>query len=297
MKNKIFCIILGILAISVLYSVFIVSEYIIRQKQNENMIEFCSQNNTEECYTRMFELMLPSLLLYNARINGNELELIAFDPDNVMIDSIDALKKSDVLFGYGIYHSAAYEEKYSELFNKYSYAFDCGVPSFITNSTKCLFFSECIASDKFLIWDHLYTREMQISSGKVHTLRQKIDQLALNNKKIFVKIDANLADAIALKEVIKNAKNISGITMTLHIDTPNAIIERIPLLEAINKDFILISRHTIFNFDNHQTKIINSKYYRGILNSKLFFLSYINKDLIDDYNIYLNQNTDKYYKN
>ena len=272
-------------------------EYIIKQKQNKNMIEYCAQNDTEECYTRMFELMLPKLLLHSAKVNGKNIELTWFDPDTVRIDAKEAILKSDALLGYGVYHTTGYEDKYSELFNKYSYAFDCGVPTYKPKSDKCLFFSECLASDKFLIWDHIFTSQMQISSGKIHTLKQKIKELNLEEKQIFVKIDVDEGDIAVLPEIIKNFDSITGFNIAFHIRDTKAIIDRLPILDDINEKFILIARHTYYQPNNIDYRVIKSKYYKHIINSRILYLSFINKKLLDSYSIYNNQNSLKYYNN
>ena len=189
MKKRTFFILFILLFLSSFFFIIESLLYISRQRENKSLVQYCSQNSSNDCYTRMFELMLPKLLIYNAKAEGKDIDLIAFDPLTVRIDSNLAFEKSDLLFGYGVYHTVAYEEKYSEIYNKFSYAFDCGVPTFVPKSSKCLFYSECIASDDFLIFDHLNTKKMQVSSGKVHTLAQKLRELNFQDKKIFIKME------------------------------------------------------------------------------------------------------------
>ena len=294
-KNPLFIFYI-LLTFFIFYIIGEFSLYKFRQNKNKSMIEFCKQNNTNDCYTRMFELIIPKILINKASIDKKEIDLTAFDPLTVRIDSSVAFDNSDLLFGYGVYHNTAYEEAYSEIYDKYSYAFDCGVHSFSPKHPKCLFFSECIASDDFLIFDHMFTKEMQISSGKIHSLKQKLNELNLSNKKIFIKMDVDEADATVIPEFIKNSKNITGLNIALHIKDPAAIIERLPILDALNKDFVLIARHTIRYPYNIKSRIIDSKYYKHVINTRLIYLSYINKSLLDDYSISFNQNTEKYYK-
>ena len=296
MKKKILYVLYIFLITYFLYVIIEFFTYNAKQNENKSMIEYCKQNDTNDCYARMFELMLPKILIYNARTNKKNIDLIAFDPLTVRIDSTIAFDSSDLLFGYGVYHNTAYEEAYSQRYDKYSYAFDCGVHSFSPKHSKCLFYSECIASDDFLIFDHMFTKEMQISSGKVHSLKEKLNELNLQNKKIFIKMDVDEADATVIPEFIKNSKNITGLNLALHIKDPAAIIERLPILDELNKDFVLVARHTIQYPYNIKSRIIESKYYKYVINTRLIYLSYINKSLLDDYAISLNQNTDKYYE-
>lgn len=296
MKKKIIYVLYILLITYIFYIIVEFSLYKFRQNKNKSMIEYCKQNNTSDCYTRMFELMLPKILIKKASVNKKDIDLIAFDPFTVRIDSTIAFEISDLLFGYGVYHNTAYEEAYSQIYDKYSHTFDCGVNSFSPKHPKCLFYSECIASDDFLIFDHMFTKEMQISSGKIHSLKQKLNELNLSNKKIFIKMDVDEADATVIPEFIKNSKNITGLNLALHIKDPAAIIERLPIIDELNKDFVLVARHTIRYPYNIKSRIIESKYYKHVINTRLIYLSYINKSLLDDYAISLNQNTDKYYE-
>lgn len=288
MKKKLFGIVLGIFALAFLYFSVAFIGYFHRQNENKNMIEYCSQNNTDECFTRMFELLLPKMLIHNAWIDGVEIDLVKLDYTS-RVDSANALHKAENLIGYGVFKDVVYETEYSRLFNNYSYAFDCGVTDFDTGDKLCKFYSECIASDEFLITN-------QLSSGKVHTLEQKLKELNLWDKKVFVKMDVAEADTIALPEIIKNADKITGFNIGLHVRTPKSLIEKINLLDEINEKFVLVSRNTLFLDNSTNERIIHSKYYKEMINHGVFYLSFINKDMVDKYVISNIQNTDKYYK-
>ena len=288
MKKKLLGIVIGILALSFLYFTIVFASYFHRQNENQKMLEYCAQNNTKECYTRMFELLLPKMLINNVWVDNIEIDLVKLDHTS-RIDAANALNKADNLIGYGVYKDTDFEVEYSRLFNNYSYAFDCGLQTFNTGDKLCKFYSECIASDAFLILN-------QQSSGKIHTLEQKLKELDLWDKKVFIKMDVAEADVIALPEIIKNADKITGFNIGLHIRTPKSIIEKITLLNQINEKFVLVSRNSIFVDDNLDSEIIYSKYYNGIIKDGVMYLSYINKDLVNKYKVSMIQNTDKYYK-
>lgn len=289
MKKKLLGIVIGIFALLIVYFFVEATTYLVRQSQNKKMIEYCSQNNTQDCYVRMFELMLPKILINRVWIDGLETDLIKLDHTS-RVDSSVALAKASSLIGYGVLNDVQYEVEYARLFNHYSYAFDCGVDSnFDTGDRLCKFASECIASDDFLIMN-------QISSGKVHTFEQKLKELNLWDKKLFVKMDVAEADVIALPELIKNSDKLTGFNIGLHIRSPKAIIEKIKLLDEINKRFVLVSRNPLYVDDNFESEIVKSKYYDGIIKDGIIYLSYVNKDIVDKYKISLQQNTDKYYK-
>lgn len=280
-----------IIVISILLSLFVISDfliYFVKQKYNMNNRAYCYQNNTDKCYTSTFELLLPKILINEVYIKGLEHDLIKLEMAS-RIDSAYALWRSDALIGYGVYTNAHYEEEYSKLFNRYSYAYDCGIPYFNTKTPLCKFGSECIASDDFLIFD-------QVSSKKVHSLSEKIKELNLENKKVFIKMDIAEADIVGIPEILKNSKNITGFSLALHIKKPKDIIDRLPLLDEINKDFVLVARNSIYFDSNIGFFRPKTKYYKGIICDKIFYLSYINKNIIDSYKISMQQNTDKYYK-
>lgn len=288
MKKKLFGIVLGIFALAFLYFAVAFIGYFHRQNENKAMIEYCSQNDTEECYIRMFELLLPKMLIHNAWIDGVEIDLVKLDHTS-RVDSANALHKAENLIGYGVFQEVMYEVEYSRLFNRYSYAFDCGITDFDTGDNLCKFSSECIASDNFLIAN-------QLSSGKVHTLEQKLKELDLWDKKVFVKMDVAEADTIALPEIIKNSDKITGFNIGLHVRTPKALIEKMSLLDEINEKFVLVARNTLFLSNSKCGRIIYSKYYKGMINDGVFYLSFVNKDMLDKYEISNIQDTDKYYK-
>ena len=289
MKKKLLGIVIGIFALLFVYFFVEISTYLIRQSENKKMVQYCSQNNSEECFTRMFELMLPKILINRVWIDGFETDLIKLDHTS-RVDSAVALAKASNLIGYGVLDDVQYEVEYARLFNHYSYAFDCGVDSnFNTGDRLCKFSSECIASDDFLIMN-------QVSSGNVHTFEQKLKELNLWDKKVFVKMDVAEADIIALPELIKNSDKLTGFNIGLHIRTPKAIIEKIKLLDEINKKFVLVSRNPLYVDDNFESEIVKSKYYDGISKDGIMYLSYVNKDLVDSYKISWQQDTDKYYR-
>lgn len=107
-------------------------------------------------------------------------------------------------------------------------------------------------------------------------------------------MDVAEGDAAVLPEIIKNVDKITGFNLAMHIRTPYQIIERKPLLDEINKNFILVSRNTLSTNDRPE-KYYDSKYYQGKISDGVIYFSYINKNLVDKYEISNTQNTDKYY--
>ena len=79
MKKKVFWSFLIIILISISYVIFTFAEYMYTQKSNEKMVAYCSQNDSDECYKRMFERLLPNLLIHNVKNDGKELSLAKVD--------------------------------------------------------------------------------------------------------------------------------------------------------------------------------------------------------------------------
>ena len=93
-------------------------------------------------------------------------------------------------------------------------------------------------------------------------------------------MDIEGAEYEALPDVLKNAKNITGIIMELHFNSDMAGFNRATaLLSALNKDFFLVNVHgnNCANRNNNTTfTTINSM---GNI-PKLLELTYINKNLV-----------------
>ena len=274
---------------------YFVFDYLFTQRNNKTQIAYCLYHDTDRCHSQMFELLLPKILVNDAYIDGKRIEFIKMDYTS-RIDSMYALSNSDVLLGYGVGDEISYEERYAELFDKHSYAFDCGVPFFKPNQEKCSFSSECIASDKFLIFDHLFTNKMQVSSGKVHSLEQKLKELNLSNKSVFIKMDIAEADIVGIPEIINNSDNILGFNIAVFLGTPADIIKRLALFDKLNEKFVLVSRTMLPYNDRLFPYEIDSKYYNGGFCNGYVYFSYVNKKILDSYNIALFQDTDNFIK-
>ena len=79
MKKKMLIIICFICIIFISYLLYEGFSYFSIQNENKKKIEYCSQNNSSDCYTKMFELLVPKLLIYNAQKNGKEISLVKVD--------------------------------------------------------------------------------------------------------------------------------------------------------------------------------------------------------------------------
>ena len=196
--------------------------------------------------------------------------------DGGYVVPIAALESADVLMGYGIADDISFERNFSQHFNKPSFGFDCGVQNIETEDPRCHFCSECIGTS-----DYLY--EGQKSSGKIVSFSQQLQRLNLINKKVFIKMDIEGAEFDVMDNILMHAKNITGMVLEVHIPDKDPV-KALELLISINKYFVLVHLHGN-NCSNFYFKTKHSTHHVP----NVLELTYINKNLVDSYEISNNQ--------
>ena len=286
MKKK-FLILFGLFILTFVYFTYVLLEYLNVQKHNYSQIKFCS-NEKQDCFNKMFELILPELLIHKVKINSKTPELLRLDWSARLMSDY-ALSNADVLVSYGVGDDLTFENTYIKNMKKPVYAFDCGVTNPPYAENGCNFYSECIETDTFITED-----KDNYKLKKVHTYKEMIDRLNLSDKKIFIKMDIIGAEKLAIPQILDFSDNITGMVICFYFSDTNKVIEAIPVLEKLNKKFVLISRIS----DSTWTCPINikSKYFKGNSCNYLFALSYVNKNLVDKDEIPFQQKTTELYK-
>ena len=290
-------ILFAIFLFCILYISYYCIDYFLYYKNSIKNIKSCEQSQDDywdekcekdSCYIKMYNLLLPKLLTYSAKINSQPIKTRMYYPCYVLSDI--ALEKADALIGYGVFFDALAEEQFVYEYDKPAYAFDCGIPFFKTRHKKCIFESSCIGTDDFILKE-----ENQNSSGNIHSFGQKLKELGFENKKVFIKMDIAGAETEVLPDILKYSDNITGMSITFRLTDTKKIIKSFDILDSINEDFILIARANHFS-ENHKEK--KSKYLNGEIPA-VIVLSYINKNLIDEYSLnwvdkpIINDNIDK----
>lgn len=243
--------------------------------------------NPSSCYARMYKKLIPHFLIYDASIKGMSLKFIKLGTPiyGTYIVPEYALEQSNAVLGYGIEDDISFEEQYSDIYNKNSYGYDCGVRNILIKNKKCHFKSECLGNDEYILkW------KKQTSSKHIHSFGGNISKLGLNGKKYFVKMDIAGAEYDVIDNILKYSNNITGLTIVIHMPKADKILLADKLLGKIEKNFILVERYShpnpFLKLHNANISCPNTKgtFYENVT------LSYINKNLVDKYKISWNQN-------
>ena len=287
MKKNIFYIIVGLFVLTLIYFTYSILEYLNTQRNNYSQITFCSTEG-QNCFNKMFELILPKMLIHKVTINSKTPELLRLDWSARLVSDY-AINNSDVLISYGVGYDITFENNYAKFLHKPVYSFDCGISVPPTLEAGCHFYSECIETNDFVV-----EFPNQIISNKVHKYTEMLDKLKLTDKKVFVKMDIAGAEKAALPQIIDNSDNITGMAIAFYLYDAKSVMEAMPILDKLNEKFVLISRNSL-QFVSCPVDI-SSKYYKGGPCNYLFVLSYVNKNIIDKEEISWIQETIKLYK-
>lgn len=277
-----------ILAFLILLLLIFVYEY--NQKKNYAFMEFCKLAKVNEDYSynkntyfqKIYKIFEPHLLMNKVYLNGKELKMVRFDSDITQSYTVPeiALEKADALIGYGIGPNISFENDFSKRYQKPSYAFDCSNRKELVDkkieTPLCTFYEECIKTDRYIVQHPHYGSNTK--QHKIHSFDEKIEQLNLADKKIYVKLSIGGAEYLAMPEILKYSDNITGLSIKLHLSDIHTLYSAIELLEDLEKNFILVHRSYLY------------------LNGAGITVSYINKNLVDKYYIPLNQSNNIKYE-
>ena len=278
MKKKIIITVSLISLILISYFAYIFLSYSNTQKKNNKLIAYCSQNNTKECYTKMFELLLPELLIYNVQKDKKELALLKYDKTPTW-NTFLTYEQSDafVVFYSIALHTPINITDYQNRVSKYF---------------------------QLKLYELHQIENKQLKENQQNLLNL-LDELRQNKQKIVLKLDILNLNNDFFSKILEYKDVINGFLIFLHLDNPRDIIEAKKFLKQINKNYVLTSRNSDYgngdvlflNTTNmyKEKSNINTKYYNGYIYDSTLILSFINKELIDEYKISMQQNTDKVY--
>lgn len=230
-------------------------------------------------YLPLNEILVSHLKVYDVKDENGPIELIRHGKNNDggYIVATKSLNQADILLGYGIADDNSFENDFSLKYNKPSFGFDCGVSNSEGKSKLFTFISECIDSDSSLYGN-------QKSSNNVSSFSSQIEKLKLQDKKLFIKMDIEGAEYEAFKDILKYSKNITGITLEIHLGDGVIIQKAINLLKKLSDDFILIHVHG----NNGGKAYFTTTNLLGVL-PNIFQVTFINKSLITSSTLSENQ--------
>lgn len=253
------------LGIALLTTLFLSLIFIFKQAMNE------TQQQKEQ--------LIPFLRVYSAADEAGPLALKRQGRahDGGYVVPIKAIETADLMMGYGIADDASFEEAFSTRYHKPSYGFDCGVDHISSQNKLFSFVSECIGNDAYLY-------RSQQSSKKISSYPEQRAALHLNGKKIFMKMDIEGAEYEALKDVLKQPSEITGLVLEIHFYNRKMIDQAIQLLSSLDEHFLLLHVHG----NNYTRHYFSSKNATGRI-PQVLELTYINRALVTEYRLSTNQ--------
>jgi hypothetical protein len=224
--------------------------------------------------------LVSFLKIHTAYDDNGRLKLIRHgrDYDGGYVVPVKALEQADALLGYGIADDNSFEEKFSDIYNKPSYGFDCGITNINSQNPLFKFVNQCIASDKTL-----YSGKK--SSGNISSFTKQIDDLGLTNKKLFIKMDIEGSEYEAFTDILPHHQQITGIVLEIHFRNHSNTQKAVKLLSNLSKEFVLLHVHANNCCNDPGFTTVNAA---GTL-SDVIELTYINKALINEYELSDNQ--------
>jgi hypothetical protein len=242
----------------------------------------------------MFNLLLPYLLVYDVKLKDPSLSLdfIRIDKDSIYNVPKFVIGSTKALIGYGVGRTCRFEDNYQRMFEKPSYAYDCGNRTNICKTAK--FEPECVGTGRNATTyksANDYTHP-KIGDSQIHEFIDKMEQIGLGgNKKVFLKMNIVGAEDKVMKGILKNSSKIPVIVVYIHIKNPEMMINKFKTLSMLNQKYYLIAR-SIVPVGGVETLIepplFSNKYVQGEY-SRNISLTYINKKLVKDAHISYNQ--------
>ncbi len=302
MKNKsivkytaVFLIFISVILVCIFLKLF---EYKIYTSDCRKNINYCSklENNhyftdeivefgEDKCYEKMYHLMLPKLLVY--KVSKNNKPVTIYKASNTFSILHDALISSDALLSWGVgnENQIMFEASVVKKYDTPLYIFDCGMSEDVADKIQkklkrqnIYLQSECLGTDKYLMFN-------QKSSNKIHSFAQKLKELNLEDKKVYLKLGIPEPQEY-IEDILKHKDNITAISTSVDIWSPKHCLSYIKFFNALDNDFVLISRNIVEK--NKDTKFPKIKYLKNRFALHISLL-YVNKKFIDSYYLPLNQ--------
>lgn len=214
-------------------------------------------------------------MVYDAKIGDRNLELIRLGNkyDGGYVIPKEVIKASDVLMRYGNGSDTSFEKDISQNFNKTSYEFICNVKNSESGISNCHLLNEYVGTSSICKKENIFSEDITSFSLQCQNLK-------LENKNILMKIDIEGAEYSIMDNILKYSDNIMGIVTKLYIRKLKTYEKILKFLSLFDKDFVLVHLHGNNCYSCKRKKFPIPD---------VIELSYINKNLINSYQISKNQ--------
>ena len=219
--------------------------------------------------TREIAALLKVVKIYGE--NGPiPLRRIGRDFDGGYVVPETVIQKADAVFGYGISDDISFEEETASRFGKPSWGFDGTCPPVATHHPLCHFVPQCIVSEQAYLQN----------PDKNGTFAQQIAQFGLESKKLFIKMDIEGNEYDTLPDILRHAKNVTGLVLEIHFTEDSEIPQALALLKNLSDHFHLVHVHG----NNCCLEHFVTSNAKGAI-PRVLELTYINKDLVSRYEL------------
>lgn len=266
MNKKSLTIILNLLFLIFLCFSIPFIKYLYTQHKNEDSTPYCFQNDNIECNIRMFERILPLLLIHTPIKNKKVLYFAKMD-DN------DPLWQPFLSYATANFYIDYVEVKSLESIEKYD-------------------FYSLYAEDKFKLRTFkFFVPSIERKEKFRKELFLTLEQLRKKKNKTILNIQTYNLEEDFISSILEYSDVLNEINIFTKFEKPKSLINAKSIFSKINKNFILVSRNS--KRKEYSRYEIKSQYYTGEIYDAIFSLTYINKDIIDKHYISLEQNTKK----
>lgn len=266
MKRKKLIFIGSVLFLLLFCSLFQLVQYVYTQNTNEKMVSYCTQQNSSECNVRMFERLIPELLIFIPLKDRKNLIYAKIDTNDSLWQPFFVLESADIFIDYMEFLPLSIDNE----FDYYSF----------------------YAKENFSLETFRYIVQDGNSIDFVReNFKKRLDDIRKEKKKLVLNFRVDKIDKEFFKTILEFSDVILQLNLFLKFDDSQTMVNAKETMELINKYFILVSRN--LEIEDKAYIKLSSKYYNGIFENSVFALSYINKNIVDDFKISLIQNPAK----
>ncbi len=194
-----------------------------------------------------------------------------------------AIQAADTVMGYGISNDISFEDMAATLYDKSSFGFDGTVVKVHPKNPNCQFISSNIVSHSAAL-DVFQGKDGLHPFKKPTSFDQQLEILGLRGLPLFIKMDIEGSEYETMPDLLRHAGDITGIVLEIHFGEDAQIPKALSLLRQLDRDFLLIHVHG----NNCMSSCIETSNCIGYI-PRVLELTYIHKNLVDHYELSLNQ--------